>query len=242
MKSFDEAFLLSVWERAADLPRGRRAVAVLSATRPTSGLAHAPVGFIDREILDLRESLFGSILSTRVHCPHCGEAHDCELDIRDVRDNPPRIADATPVARLSVEGANILCRAPTPSDLDAIADLSGQSAIVSLLDRVIIEAERDGLPLPPSNWTDEMIAATSESLQRLDPQAATKLRFDCPACVHAWEEPFDPITYFWNELENWAHALLQDIAALARAYGWTEPEILTLSPRRRRHYLNLLAT
>jgi hypothetical protein len=36
-----------------------------------------------------------------------------------------------------------------------------------------------------------------------------------------------------------ARALLAEVHSLARAYGWTEPEILALSPQRRAAYLEM---
>ena len=43
----------------------------------------------------------------------------------------------------------------------------------------------------------------------------------------------------WSELQSRAERLLLDVDALARAYGWTEPEILALSSTRRAAYLQL---
>jgi len=42
------------------------------------------------------------------------------------------------------------------------------------------------------------------------------------------------------EARDWAQRILADVNVLARAYGWSEREILSLSPTRRRHYLELV--
>jgi hypothetical protein len=50
---------------------------------------------------------------------------------------------------------------------------------------------------------------------------------------------FDPGAELWRELDRAADDLLADVAALARAYGWTQAEALGLSPVRRARYMAL---
>ena len=47
--------------------------------------------------------------------------------------------------------------------------------------------------------------------------------------------------FLWNDVDRWARALFGTVDTLARAYGWREADVLALSPRRRRVYLNLAA-
>ena len=44
----------------------------------------------------------------------------------------------------------------------------------------------------------------------------------------------------WAELDAWARRLLLDVHTLARAYGWSERDILQLTETRRQFYLNLI--
>jgi hypothetical protein len=50
---------------------------------------------------------------------------------------------------------------------------------------------------------------------------------------------FDVVSYFWGEIEDWAMRLFRDVHSLAAAYGWSEREIIGMSARRRRLYLEL---
>jgi hypothetical protein len=50
----------------------------------------------------------------------------------------------------------------------------------------------------------------------------------------------DPADYFYRELAASSRRLLLQIHALAGAYGWTEAEILALSPPRRATYVKLI--
>jgi hypothetical protein len=51
---------------------------------------------------------------------------------------------------------------------------------------------------------------------------------------------FDMPAYFWSEIQMGARRLLQEVHALASAYGWRESEILMLSAARRRAYLEMV--
>jgi hypothetical protein len=59
----------------------------------------------------------------------------------------------------------------------------------------------------------------------------------CPSCGASWQEGLDILSFFWDEIENWAYRTLHEIHMLALAYGWSEPEILSLSAARRQMYL-----
>ena len=86
----------------------------------------------------------------------------------------------------------------------------------------------------------ELLEPIDRELRRLDPGACTDLDLTCPACQHTWIEPFDIGAYFWTELSAYAERLLHEIHVLARAYGWTEGDVLGLSRGRRRRYLELV--
>lgn len=87
---------------------------------------------------------------------------------------------------------------------------------------------------------DETIAAISRAMLEADPQAEITLRLTCPACGHEWDLLFDVADFFWKEISAQAQRLLREIDALARAYGWTEHEILNLPAQRRQTYLEML--
>ena len=73
-----------------------------------------------------------------------------------------------------------------------------------------------------------------------DPMAEIHLVLDCPCCQHKWEAPFDIVAFLWREISAAARRLLREVHTIASAYGWTETEILALSPARRRIYLEIV--
>ena len=61
----------------------------------------------------------------------------------------------------------------------------------------------------------------------------------CPACGAAYVADLDVAGFVWAELRASAQRLLGEVDTLARAYGWTEPDVLALGERRRAAYLEL---
>jgi hypothetical protein len=85
-----------------------------------------------------------------------------------------------------------------------------------------------------------VVGAVVDRMARSDPQADVRLESACPACAHRWSSPFDIFCYLWSEIEDWAERLIREVHALALAYGWSERDIIAMSPRRRRLYLDMM--
>jgi hypothetical protein len=77
-------------------------------------------------------------------------------------------------------------------------------------------------------------------MEALDPLAEIRISLTCPQCNHKWDAWFDIAGYFWAEIQDWAEKTLAAVHQLARAYGWSEGEILELSPVRRQLYLGMI--
>ena len=88
---------------------------------------------------------------------------------------------------------------------------------------------------------DEIYAADAEVLdRRIEEEArAAELstRTTCAVCGAEWTETLDVLAHVWADVETTALALLSEVAEIATAYGWSEAEILSLSPERRSTYL-----
>jgi hypothetical protein len=93
----------------------------------------------------------------------------------------------------------------------------------------------DAAPLP-----EELVQAASTAMEKTDEQANVRIALGCPACSHQWSQPFDIVSYLWSEIEEWAQRLVLEIHVLASAYGWSESEIVALTPRRRRLYWDMV--
>ena len=62
----------------------------------------------------------------------------------------------------------------------------------------------------------------------------------CPECGAVFDATLDPAAVLWERICADAPRLLGEVAALARAFGWSESQILALSDARRDAYLDLV--
>ena len=97
--------------------------------------------------------------------------------------------------------------------------------------------EFEGQQLAPHELPESLLKQLGDAMSAADPQADTELALECPACAHCWNEPFDVGSYLLDSLEHWAERCLDQVHTLAQAYGWTEAQILALSPSRRARYI-----
>jgi hypothetical protein len=97
----------------------------------------------------------------------------------------------------------------------------------------------DDLPPVLDDLPPVLRERAAAALAAADPCADIRLRVHCPECGHAAQAELDIGSCLWAELDAWARATLLDVHLLASTYGWTEPDVLALSPVRRRYYLEL---
>ena len=230
---------LSVWERGEPGRAGRRALTLLASAAPDSAgdLAAVPVGRRDRWLLDLREGLFGRGFSGLTACPACGEEIELTFDVSEVRRDPPSAERGS----IHADGVDLHFRLPTSGDIVAIESAADvRTARAALLDRCLEAARRDDVPVPFDAIPATAVEAAIARMRELDPQADVALDVACPACAHAWSEPFDIVTFLWSELSAWARRTLGEVHVLASAYGWAEANILQLTAARRNVSLEML--
>jgi hypothetical protein len=239
MRSLSADELLDVWERGLNQGPVERALGLLTAGSPDlpeGTLAGIPIGERDGQLLSLREQVFGPDLETVARCPACSELLETTLRVSDLRVSPG--ADPAPLSPLESGGYLVRFRLPDSRDLIAIAGLEDASAAKNLLlERCIEEAKNGQDPVPTGDVPGEVLDAVQEAMEASDPQADIRLNLTCPSCGHTWKEHFDILSFFWDEIDNWANHTLDEVHALAMAYGWSESEILSLSTLRRQMYL-----
>lgn len=236
---------LEAWERAQAVPALERPTALLAAldgaeVAGASGpIEQCPLGRRDAALLTLREQVFGSEFQCLADCPQCRA--EVEFVLRSSELRLPAPADSGPIS-VSLDGVSLALRLPNSADLAALeAGCDPAAARRRLFARCLLSATRaDGTMLDAANAPDEWIHTAAEALAAADPQADLTFALCCPQCNTAWEAPFDVAAFFWQELQVWARRLLREVHELAAAYGWSEAEILSLPPARRRTYLELI--
>jgi hypothetical protein len=243
MASLSASELLGLWECGHGLRPAGRALSLISAARPEDSAAEAAelsVGGRDAELIAIRERAFGSRLVGVTSCRRCGERLELDVDTNQIRMTPTRAPAAELV--VTVDDAEVRFRVPSAADLLEIEELDDVAAArAALLARCVRTACERGRSVRVGELRKRVLAAVAERMAEADPQADVRLAVRCPACGAESEEMLDIGSFFWSELESWARRLLRDVHELARAYGWTEEEVLRLSSHRRAAYLELVS-
>jgi hypothetical protein len=243
MRPLSAAQLLDAWERGLSEPASTRVFPLLAASEMDcsfDALASLSIGERDSRLLMLRQSMFGSQLASVANCERCSERLEWTIETPDLITKQP--VQSSHNLSVEVDGFHVDFRLPNTLDLAAIANRNwtdAASASQQLLQNCIVVAERDGKEISTSALP---VSVTNEIVRRMadaDPQADLQVDLSCPACGEQWRAQFDIESFFWSELCSWAQKILSEVHRLARAYGWSEKEILNLSPWRRQVYLSL---
>jgi hypothetical protein len=242
MQPLSASDLLNAWERGLAQAPAQRALSLLAAAHPrmsVEDLAELSVGQRDARLLTLREWTFGSQLASLADCPSCGERLEMSFNVSDVR--AASETELTAPLSLDVAGYEVRFRLPNSLDLIAIAtDNDVTAARQRLLGRCLLAAHQARTAVTIEQLPAEVTAAIAERMGQADPQTDVQLALTCPACGHQWQATFDIMSFFWSEIHAWADRILREVHTLASFYGWSEADILALSPRRRQRYLEMV--
>lgn len=238
MRALSVAEMLQLWDHGLEHDAVQRPLAMLEAAtgRPQEELAALPIGQRDMLLLALRECTIGPVVEAVLPCPSCGERLELSFRTTQVRAALPvegqEVIALQGAASPGAGARTLAARLPDSTDLAAVAGLA------PCLARRVLARRCVGEDAP--ELSDDLIKALAGALAERDPQAEVLLDMACPACGHVWQALFDIAAFFWAEISSQAARLFGEVAALARAYGWRESDILALSARRRRAYLDLM--
>jgi T4 bacteriophage base plate protein len=242
MSALPAAQLLEVWERGRHASPGERALLLLGAAEPGMAMEHLGVlsiGRRDAALLKLRAQTFGERLAGLSVCPQCSEQLEMDFAVADIL--LPSPADIPPELTLITGDYRIVFRLPNSLDVVALGrEETGPAAERWLLQRCIVEVSQGHEARCVGELPEEVIDAIASHMAEADPQAETALALTCPACGVQWRALFDIVAFFWREIDAWAMRILHEVHVLASTYGWSEQDILTLSPWRRQFYLELI--
>ncbi|MFE7167625.1 hypothetical protein [Streptomyces sp. NPDC057616] len=234
------AELLAAWEAGLGEASVGRALLLHRAARPdvdVSRLPAVPVGEREADLFALRRALFGERMQVRLECTACGQDMEFDLDAGELAGSLGGRGEQ--VVRVQEGGWDVEFRLPGIADLQAAArDADPRTA---LLARCLVSAARAGTAVAGPELPAAVQRRIAEAVEAADPGADLVLGIACPECGEATRAELDIASYLWTELDAWARDVLLDVHLLATAYGWSEPEILALSPTRRRYYLELCA-
>lgn len=235
--------LFDAWERALGLTPARRALELLRVILPSASeesLVAMTVGQRDGALMDLRAAAFGRSVAAVSNCPSCENGVEINFRLDDIRARDDGASPDCP-GRIERSGWSANYRVPNGDDLLRVEKAESEDAARQLiLARCLSNVVVDGRTAPVDQLPEEAEEVVSDAFENADPLADVQLSVTCPNCGEAWEQVFDVLSFLWTELDGFARRLLSEIHVLARVYGWSEREILSLSPLRRNAYLNMV--
>ncbi len=250
----DEAFLA---EAAAQLMPAEWATEVLARciTRlgpygpPTAAHLRAlTVGDREALLLQLRRATLGDRMDCTVDCPDkpCGQRMDLALEVGDLL--LPPYPDPQPAYEEAFreDGATwrVEFRLPTGLDQEEVARSASTAEEGA---RMLLARCVDGIRVSGRrrNGTGDLPPAVSQrisaAMAERDPQGELLLDLSCPACGRAFASMLDTAQYLRRELTGLSEQLYREVHLLAFHYHWAEQDIMAMTPRRRRRYLELIA-
>ena len=210
--------------------------------KDVSFIAGMPVGDRDAGLLKFRNDIFGSRLINVTTCPDCSTRIEWESDIKDFMLQAGHPDEKNRVLRLEKEDYTVDFRLPDSFDiLEAMENQAVAEDPALFVSNCIISVRKDGEAVNAGSMPSEIITAVEQMMSDEDPQADIRMVLNCPECEKHWEAPFDIQSYLWLEIDNWAKRLLLEVSSLAKAFGWSEKEILGLSPQRRQRYIQMIS-
>ncbi len=231
--------ILDLWERGAGSSALARTMVLWSAATGADdpeAMWTVPLGRCNLELLRLRRRLFGNVMLGYAQCEACGEGNELEVLV-----DAFLVEGETGARALSVEDYELRLRPLTHGDVRAALRHPPAEQHSVLARRSVAEARVRGDRVDAERLPAHVLERVAKSTDDVDPLAGIELGLACVSCGHEWSVPLDIADYLWREVERRAQRLLDEVSLLARAYGWTEPTALALSPSRKRAYLQRAA-
>lgn len=245
----DLAFATAVAERATVLLSA--AVVGLGTIGPVTAdtLRDLPIGDRESLLAAIHRVTFGPRIEAVASCstPGCGVILDLDIDTDSLR-LPPPVTIPQPEYAIDVPGGDgdlhVRFRLPTGADQEHAARLAAadvRAAADCVRDRCVLEIQGPaGRPLDIASNATRIQEPLEAAIRRLDPGVETTLALSCPSCGHEVAALLDFGAYLLAELAG-GETIYDQVDRIARAYHWSEADILALPFARRRRYLTLIA-
>jgi hypothetical protein len=190
-----------------------------------------PASEIAAIALAIRQAWIGDQLSTDGECPECAERVDVSFRIgeyfRHFRPSTP--ADVVNTGDGWYEISGIRFRVPRVADLTAA--LAGDDSAATLA-KASVE---------PTDLSEEQWEIVDAALDLIAPSLDGTVGGLCPECGSSMSLRLDPCSYVMAELRDLFAGIYYEVHLLARAYGWKEIDILSMSRTRRIKYAHLIS-
>lgn len=224
----DVAALVSAWEGTLAQPVCHRAAILLEG----AGIQHVgnlDVGTREANMLALHRLMTGGVLDGEATCAHCGERMDVSIPIAQL--------DAITTADRIVEYDDWRIDLAVPTIDDVTWALGQPDSEDALFGHCVKHATHHGTTASTADIPADVRLQCEARLDAMAPLANLSIGLTCPACGQDDALPLDLCGFVLERAGDWAHRQLLDVAAICRAYGWNEENVLAMSPWRKAFYL-----
>lgn len=236
MRPFRANELLNLWENtleSSNLEKSLKLLALLYELPSTTQAANWSIGQRDARLFLFRTQLFGTDFKNTATCPKCSEQVEWNMQLADFPLPDLKATTEKEFFTLAIAPYQLQFRLPTTQDLNA-------NDAQQLLANCIVELKKEEADCTVEELPTSVLEALNQELERIEPLANLNLLLNCPNCTQQWEVFFDIMSYLWAELDSWSKHLLQEVYLLARAFAWSERDILNMSAKRRQFYLDMI--
>jgi len=192
----------------------------------------------DREYLmvKLRQMTSGDKMLAILRCPSeaCGKNMEMPLSLAELPVEERPVDAAVFFAELADSGS-VEFRLPVGEDQEALAPLAGDpGAVAELLKRCVLR-------IPDSVTLADAGPLVEERIEQLSPpRMEIEIEAVCPECGNAFSAPLDMAGFVLSELLADIDNLRREVHFLAWHYHWPESEILAMTRKKRRRYIELV--
>jgi hypothetical protein len=205
----------------------------------------------DREalLLHIQRMTFGERLECVLRCPACAEPMEFQLQVADLllpaSDRRQRHYEEI----FTVDGTPLRVRFRMPAAADLERAIRGapdipeaaRAVLLGCVEWVHREKDPGEGHLAAQFWPADLSTQIAARIAELDPQAELWLQLTCPRCGHTFPTSLDTADYILRELAERERRMYEEVHQLALAYHWSEADILRMTPRKRKVYLEMLA-
>ncbi|MBW2663680.1 MAG: hypothetical protein JRD93_17290 [Deltaproteobacteria bacterium] len=215
------------------------------------------VGDRDYLVLKLRQMTIGDRVEATLVCPntHCGKKIDIDFDLRQIPIKQGKVSSQ--VFAVTVPGQEAfedndgdkhyrvefcLPRGGDQEELAPLAVNNEPEAVNKLLAHCIQRI--DGVMEIDESQIEKLSPSAREKIEKtmaeLAPQVDLEMEAKCPECGKTFSFPFNMSQFFIDEMKGNLNQLYQEVHFLAFYYKWSESDILSMTRKKRRNYLELL--
>lgn len=229
MSLADPELLLRVWEAASTAPPLARP-AVLAAGLDVEGALDLPLAELTALAAGAWRDAFGDRVDGVAVCGACGERLDVSVPVDALSEVP-----AATSVHVDTPGGGVVVRSLT------LRDLLGAAGAADPAEALWTATVRDDddRPVAMSAVDATARAAIDEAAEVLAGSAGLTVACGCPHCASPVRAPLDLGALLWERIQARVPAVLGEVAELAMAFGWSQHDVLAMSPVRRAAYLEL---